>query len=113
MTSSLPRQPCRVAAFICAGSRHFTRSRRVEGDELLLVLDLFAPERRAGVVEIEAEWNPPDEIVGDAEDGGFDRPLAVPDLHHQADRAENFAKQADQREKPASLRNARDFEVED
>ncbi len=40
---------------------------------------------------IEAERQPPDQVVRDAEDTRGDRPEAASDLHRQADRAEDLA----------------------
>src|ERR1700749_4529245 len=70
-------------------------------------------EVRPSVVEVEREGNPPDEVVGEAEDDCGGSPAAAPDELREADGAEDFSREPHGREQPAALGRARDFEIDD
>src|SRR6185295_3188266 len=69
-------------------------------------------KERPGVLQVEGERQPPDDIVGDAEEGRGGRPVAAEDQDREAERSEDLAGQADGREEEAALRDARHLEVE-
>jgi len=65
-----------------------------------------------GVVEIQCERQPPDQIVGQAERYRSHRPVTRGDQDCEADGASDFADEADRRYAPTLLRRAGDIPVE-
>src|SRR5688500_957944 len=51
------------------------------------------PEVRPRVAQVQAEGNPPDEVVRQAEDDRLPGPAAGRDHHHQADGAQHLARE--------------------
>ena len=68
---------------------------------------------RPGIAEIQAERNPPDEVIGQAEDDRRHRPDPAPDQPPHADRPEHLPGQTDGGDEPAALRQPRDLQVQD
>src|SRR5262249_37712701 len=76
-------------------------------------LPKFITTRRPGVIQVESEWNPPNEIVRCAQDHGRNRPLTAPDKIQPANRAKYLAQKPNRRQEPASLGNSGDLQIKD
>src|SRR5262245_53998540 len=69
--------------------------------------------RRQGVVQVESERTRPNQVVRKTQDRGCNRPLTAPDKIQQTDRSQNLAQKPDRRQKPPTLGNSCDLQVDD
>src|SRR5262249_48133808 len=68
--------------------------------------------RRPGVVQVESERNPPDQVVRKTQDRARNRPLTAPDKIQQTERPQNLAQKPDRRQKPPALGNTCDLQID-
>ena len=73
----------------------------------------FLPEDRPSIVQVEAEGNPPNQVVGHTENHRPNRPDPAPNEAREADGTEDLSRKTDRRYHPASFGYTRHLKIQD
>src|SRR6202165_1797614 len=74
---------------------------------------LFLPEDRPGIVQVEAEGNPPNQVVGHTENPRPKRPDPAPNEAREADGTEDLSRKTNRCYPPASFGYTRHVKIQD
>jgi hypothetical protein len=73
----------------------------------------FLPKERSGIVQVKAEGNPPNQVVGHTKNPRLDRPDPAPDEAREADGTQDLPRKTDRCYHPASFGYTRHLKIQD